>query len=243
MKFAAFALISAAMTMGAVSAGPYVGGGDNVVEPAIDANKLKDLWLGEDEVAMEKEQVVEALADDDEEEEEVPAMNSYPNDPAKSVRARKIEEEANRFYIPKDVKVRDWAKEEAPEFVLREYKRTHVASASPFNTKCARWGSCGPTTPYAEYCHLVANIPLRYIGRINNNPNDDILCRKPFFIEVLNLKNRRWIRVKVAGVNYNARRCSDDDIQLSEKAYALIGGGCHGPSDSTPVVWRFAVRE
>jgi hypothetical protein len=143
------------------------------------------------------------------------------------------------FFIPAGMTVREYARI-APAYVLCEYRRDHVGYASPSNTRGALWGSCGPTTPFHEYHHLVASLPLRYMGRINNNPNDDTLCRKPFYIEVYNVNCRRWIRVKVAGVNYGAR--GTDDIGLSEKAYALIGGR-RGPRDRTPVVWRFLIRE
>jgi hypothetical protein len=170
--------------------------------------------------------------------EEYSLGNNYAVAP-KLLTRRKLAEKELDFFIPLGMKVLEYAKT-APAHVLYEYKRTHIGFASPFNTRSAKWDSCGPTTPFVEYNYLVATLPLCYMGRINRNPSDDILCRKPFSIEVYNLKGRRWIRVKVAGVNYSAK--GSDDIRPSEKAYALINGK-RGTYDRTAVKWRFVIDE
>ena len=128
---------------------------------------------------------------------------------------------------------------EAPALLPKElcHGKYYHGYAAPFNTRGAKWGSCGPTTPFADYDNLVVSLPARLMGQVNNNPNDDILCRKPFYVEVFNENNRRWVRAKVAGACYE---CKGNNIQLSEKAYKVLGGH-YGTVDRTPIKWRFSI--
>ncbi len=123
------------------------------------------------------------------------------------------------------------------ELVQNPVVRTSIAI--PVNLRGARWGSCGPTAPYDNYNRIVIGVPYKFAGRINNNPNDNLSCRKPFYIEVYNPKTRRWIVAKIAGAFNNL---GDDRVILSEEAYALIGG-TYGTKNETEIKWRFTVRQ
>ena len=121
---------------------------------------------------------------------------------------------------------------------LIKRRRVFTSFAVPANTRGAKWGTCGPTAPFDDYDRIVVGVPSRFSLRTNNNPNDDIVCKRPFYVEIYNPKNGRRIVAKIAGVSDDP---SLDKIGLSEKAYALIGGD-YGTNDRTLVKWRFVIR-